>query len=262
MIKNKNLRNIYNRIYKKGEEKHYTSFIVKGGPTGEAIEVLKSLSSWKGKRVLDVGCGTGYFAYLAAKKGAKVLGIDFSESAIDSARKTYSLPNLEYKNLDISKIIGEYDVVVSVGTLEHMDNPFNALRRMKKHLNPKGKIIVTCPNWTNPRGYVLMTLKHLFNIPITLADLHYLTPLDFVRWAKKLKMDLSWRTFDRSWGHGEVMIKDFRRRLPLIFKSAKIRIPHKNIDSLINWLENNVLAFNNDLPHSGALGIYIFSSKK
>lgn len=60
------------------------------------------------------------------------------------------------------------------------------------------KIILTNPNWANLRGRILMTLQYPFDAPITLADLHYLTPVTHTKWAKKLKMDLKWKTFDRS----------------------------------------------------------------
>jgi len=82
-------------------------------------------------------------------------------------------------NLDVRKIVEKFDRIVSHGTLEHMDDPLSTLRFFKSHLNPKGQIIITTPNWTNLRGHILMTLWYLFNAPITLADLHYFTPRDF-----------------------------------------------------------------------------------
>ena len=55
---------------------------------------LKELS-WKNKKVLDVGCGTGLFAHSVAKAGAKnVLGIDFSLEAINLAKETHKHKNL------------------------------------------------------------------------------------------------------------------------------------------------------------------------
>ena len=128
-------------------------------------------------------------------------------------------------------------------------------------MKPKGKIIITTPNWTNPRGYVLMTLLHLFDAPITLADLHYLTPIDHEKWAKKLDMKIKWRTIEKSWGHGEVLIKDFKRRIPNVLSEAGLPKKEKNIASLIKWLENNVLKLDNSLPQSGAVGLYVYSKK-
>ena len=144
--------------------------------------------NWKGKKALDVGCGTGNFAFFAAKNGGKVYAIDYSKKAISEAQKKFAHKNLIFEQKDLRNIKDSYDVIVSNGTLEHMDNPLQVLRFFKKHLTTSGKIIITSPNWTNPRGYILLTLWFLFDAPITLADLHYFTPLDFVKFAKKLKI--------------------------------------------------------------------------
>jgi len=257
---NKELQKFYDKVYSKGEQKHFTSFVLKGTATSEVKEIIKE-NVWKGKKVLDVGCGTGFFSNSIAKLGANVTGIDFSQSAILIAKKMHSHPNLEFRQLDVSNINEKFDVIVSIGTLEHMDEPLEILKKMKKNLTPKGKIIITSPNWTNPRGYVLMTLLHLFDAPITLADLHYQTPKDFEKYAKKLNMKMKWRTFDKSWAHGEILIKDFQRRLPNVLKDTGFNVKPKKIESFITWLEENVSTFNNDLPHSGAIGLYTFSKK-
>ena len=258
MQKNKKLENFYDSVYKKGEEKHFTNLSLTGTTTEEIDSILKELN-WKSRKVIDVGCGTGLFAYKIAKKGAHVLGIDFSEEAISIAQKKFNHPNLKYKKMDTKKINEKYDVIVSIRTLEHMDNPFEILKLFKKHLNPKGKIIITSPNWTNPRGYVLMTLFHLFDAPITLADLHYQTPLDFIKYAKKLRMKLKWKTIDKSWAHGEILIQDFQKRLPNVLRDANLPNNPKNIKNLISWLKDNVLPLDNSLPQSGATGLYVFS---
>ena len=261
MINNKKLSKFYDKVYLKGEKKHYTKFVIEGTPTSEAEEVIKQLN-WKNKKVLEVGCGTGRFCYLIAKKGADVLGIDFSTKGIDIAKKTYQLSNLSFKTLDVAEIVGQYDVIVSIGTLEHMDNPLKTLRLLRTHLKPDGKIIITSPNWANVRGYVLITLQCLFRAPITLADLHYLTPVDFISWARKMNMNLKWKTFDRSWGHGELMLKDFERRIPRVLHDAKLPNYSENVNKLLKWLKQNVVSLDNSSEHSGAIGMYVFSIKK
>lgn len=258
MTKNKKLQNFYERVYKKGEEKHFTNLVVTGSVSEEPNEVLKEIN-WKSKKVLDVGCGTGFFAYSTAKKGAIIHGIDYSENAIKIAKTKFKHKNLTFESIDVKKISGKFDVIVSLGTLEHMDNPLSILKLFKKLLSPKGKIIITSPNWTNPRGYILITLWTLFNAPITLADLHYQTPIDFENYANKLNMKLKWRTIDKSWGNGKIMIDDLKKRMPNVLKDANLPRNKKNISHLINWLETNVASLDNSLPHSGATGLYIFS---
>jgi tRNA/tmRNA/rRNA uracil-C5-methylase (TrmA/RlmC/RlmD family) len=49
-----------------------------------------------GDRVLDVGCGTGTISLALAKRGAKTVGLDASESYLDGARRLRSHPNVTY----------------------------------------------------------------------------------------------------------------------------------------------------------------------
>ena len=260
MKNNEELAQFYNKVYVKGEKKHFT-IKRESASLSEIKEVLKQVS-WKGKKVLDVGCGTGLFAFNAAKKGAIVLGIDFSTEAIQIAQSQYVHKNLKFEATDVNKIKDKFDVIVSNGTLEHMDNPLKTLRLFKKHLTKNGCIITTSPNWSNPRGYMLMPLLFLFDAPITLADLHYFTPIDFENFSKKLEMYLSWKTFDNSWSHGDILIEDFKKRLPNVLHDSNLPNNKKKINLLIKWIQNNINKLNHDLPHSGATGLYKLSIKK
>ena len=261
MKENIKLKKIYDKAFLKGEEKHFTGKDeLKEDP--EFIQVLKG-QNWKNKIVLDVGCGTGKLDFLIVKKGAKSCkGVDYSSEAIKIAKSKYEHKNLSFENLDINKkFSGKYDIIVSIGTLEHQDNPFYTLKLFKKHLSNNGKIIITCPNWTNPRGYILMTLFRLFNAPITLADLHFFNPKNFEEFAKKLKMDLKWKTFDRSWGQGEKMVKDLEKRIPKVLQDINLPYSSKNLKNLISWLNNTVLPLESENKINGASAIYIFSKK-
>ena len=83
MKKNIGLKKIYNSTFQKKKRVRETD---------EFKEVLK-IVQWSGKKVLDVGCGTGELAFLISKKGAKVKGIDYSEEGIDIAKKKYRHSN-------------------------------------------------------------------------------------------------------------------------------------------------------------------------
>ena len=104
-----------------------------------------------------------------------------------------------------------------------------------------------------------MTLWFLFNAPITLADLHYLTPNDHLNMAKKLNMKIKWRTIEQSWGNGDVMIKDFQRRIPNVMRDMGIKIEQKQIKQFLKWLKTNVVSMDNSLPQNGAIGLYVYS---
>ena len=261
-MKNKDLAAFYDRVYKKGERKHYTSLRLSGDKAPPAKDAVLKEIAWRGKTVLDAGCGAGELAYLIAKKGAvHVFGIDFSSNAIQVAKTTYKAPNLEFIHTDIAefsnlKILTGFDIICSLGTLEHVDRPLDALRKFKRMLNPGGSIIITCPNWINPRGYMLFMLKYLFDAKITLADIHYFTPLEFDMFAKKLSMNLSWRTVEQEWGHGEKCIRDFERRLPNVFRDLPVKVDQKRISSFLSWLESHMAAYEKDSRHGGAVGLY------
>lgn len=254
-MKNKDLQEFYDRVYVRGERKHYSKLLLGDRITEEKMAILGAIY-WRGKAVLDVGCGTGELAYLVAKKGAKkVVGIDYSKAAIDVAKTSYQSSGLSYLCEDISKISGTFDVITVVGVLEHIDEPLKLLQKLKKMLAPKGSIIVTCPNWSNPRGYMLLALKDIFGAKITLADIHYLTPVEFEKWARLLKMSLSWKTLEHDWGHGKKLVKDFARRLPKVLKPLK-GISKSGTDNFIEWLDGHVEALEGELKHNGATGLY------
>lgn len=261
--KNKQLKNFYHKVYRRGERKHYTDLI--GKPKDWLTEEVRGALdeiSWRGRTVLDVGCGTGRAAYEVAKRGAKqVLGIDYAPSAIREAEARYRLPNLEFCCSDVKKMKGKYDVVVSLGTIEHMDKPLTVLKNLKRMVKPGGSLIVTSPNWTNPRGYMLQTLWLLFKAPITLADLHYLTPIEFEKWAKVLNMPLRWRTVDQDWAQGELLLKDFRRRIPNILRDTKLPRDKKRIRDFVNWIGAHVVALEEPTKYSGATGVYHFKKR-
>lgn len=77
---------------------------------GEWHELKKMLPDFKGKRVLDLGCGFGWHCIYAAEHGASsVIGIDLSERMLAEAKRKhrfrrYSIFNKELKSMSILKI--------------------------------------------------------------------------------------------------------------------------------------------------------------
>ncbi len=254
-MNNRELQEFYNRVYKKGERKHYSKFLLtKEGLTQEKRAILNT-TSWNRKRVLDIGCGTGELAYHIAQKAKYVCGIDYAPSAIKIAQKHYQRDNLTYLQSDVESLDEAFDVIVMAGVLEHIDEPFLLLKKLSHLLAPKGSIIVTCPNWSNMRGYILLALAMLFDARITLADIHYFTPVEFEAWARKLRMKLSWNSIEQEWGHGEKMIADFKKRLPKVLQDTQVKISPQKISRFIAWLSKHY-ALETNQKASGAVGIY------
>lgn len=67
------------------------------------LEIISKDIDVIGKRVLDVGCGTGILGIAALYKGAKyIMGIDIDPLAIENAKKNFKLNNIHNKNITFS----------------------------------------------------------------------------------------------------------------------------------------------------------------
>jgi SAM-dependent methyltransferase len=102
------------------------------------------LAELAGKRVLDVGCGTGRFSEIALQEGAEVVCIDMTR-AIDVARANLrGFRNVDFVQADIFSLPlkAEFDVVFSLGVLHHTPNPRLAFMQIVRLLRPGGVISV------------------------------------------------------------------------------------------------------------------------
>lgn len=112
------------------------------------------------KRVLDVACGEGYGTFLLRKNGASsVVGVDISAESIDRAKRSFGGDGVEYIASDVKDLenlfAGQcFDVVISVETVEHVENAPEFLRTLKRLVKPNGVIILSCPNdhWYYPEA--------------------------------------------------------------------------------------------------------------
>ena len=115
---------------------------------------------FRGKRVLDYGCGYGSLALnLAGDKGAAaVTGVEIDQARIDFARQALSneYPNLagavEFKLSE--EISGQqFDVVVSKDSFQHYNDPVSVLSQMVQLTVPGGLILIGFgPLWKSPYG--------------------------------------------------------------------------------------------------------------
>ena len=108
------------------------------------------------KKVLEIGCGTGYVSYyIAQKTGMQVIGSDLCRPFIEDAKEKYVLPNLSYETLDFNEaaasVHNKFDYIIGNGILHHLYyNLDKVLVTLKELLNPGGKIIFMEPNIYNP----------------------------------------------------------------------------------------------------------------
>lgn len=106
----------------------------------------------KNKKVLDIGTGYGDGAYYLLLKGAKeVMGIDYSKSAIEEARKKFHKKGLTFHIMDAlhPKLPKNYfDVVTAYEIIEHLpvEKYKNFLQSIKSVVSKKGVVLISTPN--------------------------------------------------------------------------------------------------------------------
>ena len=224
----------YEQVYQKGAYENYFTF--NSYWIWQAI--LDAVPDWREKDVLEVGCGQGELSALLSYAGAKsVAAIDYSETAVELASQRVSLPNVEFSCVDGYDATGTYDVVTLAGVLEHIDDPWKLLDKLiDTNLTENGTLVTVMPSFMNPRGYIWMTLQMLFDVPMSLSDLHNFSPTDIKKYASDKNLDVKISTFDADWGCGERLLLDYKKRLPNALKDAGLET--KNVDKLIAWLDD------------------------
>ena len=104
-----------------------------------------------GERALDVGTGTGHFAFDLARRGLKVTAVDTSEPMLEVARAkegTVTLIPADAGELPFAD--SSFDLVLSVTTLEFVSRPGRALSEMWRVTRPRGRLVVAVLNAWSP----------------------------------------------------------------------------------------------------------------
>jgi len=132
---------------------------------------LVDFDGYRGKRVLDVGCGAGTDLVRFAKGGALVSGVDISPSAVALARQNFSQQNLE---ADLREADGEhlpyadgtFDLVFAHGVVQYTPNSRALVEECRRVLKPGGDAIFQVYNrisWLN-------ALSKLMKVPLEHED--------------------------------------------------------------------------------------------
>ena len=112
---------------------------------GEWHELKKMLPDFRGKRVLDLGCGFGWHCRYAAENGAQsVLGIDISENMLQEARRRTEDPRVEYRKISLEEYEypeDSFDAVISSLALHYVESFEDICRKVYRCLKPGGEFV-------------------------------------------------------------------------------------------------------------------------
>jgi SAM-dependent methyltransferase len=103
----------------------------------------------QGKKVLDVGCGTGYGTSYLAESAVLAVGIDLSRQAIRYARRHYKNPQLRFLRMNAESLVfpeRSFDFIISTENFEHLGDHRANLREMSRVLTDAGMLLLATPD--------------------------------------------------------------------------------------------------------------------
>jgi ubiquinone/menaquinone biosynthesis C-methylase UbiE len=148
--------------------------------------MIDALSKERKGFLLDAPAGTGSLASRLKKMGHSVSCCDINPSL-------FLVQDIEIKRGDLNQSLpypsGSFDFITCIEGLEHLENPFNAIREFYRILKPGGKLFLSLPNYLNIERRLRFLITGLFSkmpSPERLGKdcfdnlwMHHLTPLTY-----------------------------------------------------------------------------------
>lgn len=108
---------------------------------------LDYLGVERGKKLLDISCGTGFLLLAASKKGLYTFGIDISEEAVKIAQNVSpdSFVSVS-KGEDLKFVDNTFDYITCIGALEHFLDMNKGLQEMKRVAKTEAIFCIMVPN--------------------------------------------------------------------------------------------------------------------
>ncbi|PCH92407.1 MAG: hypothetical protein COB85_08175 [Bacteroidetes bacterium] len=128
-------------------------------------ELLDKFEKYKHTgKILDVGCGIGYFLEQAKKRGWDVYGTEFTSDAVSicegkGIKMTKGALNIENYQLE------DFDVVTSFEVIEHLTNPIEEMDKFSHLLRKGGLLYVTTPNFNSVLRHLLKSNYNVISFP-------------------------------------------------------------------------------------------------
>lgn len=116
--------------------------------------IIEELNPQENEKIIDLGCGTGYYLFLLSSLPVKLnlTGFDYDKEALSEAKRT--LPkNIKFLSGDLHRMPfkdNSFDKAVISEVLEHLENDAKALKEIYRILKPGGTLVISVPSVNYP----------------------------------------------------------------------------------------------------------------
>ncbi len=132
----------------------------------ELLEVFEKYR--KTNKILDIGCGNGFFLETAKEQGWDVYGTEYSEKAIEIIQQK-GIKSIKGE-LNINDFNNDmFDVITSFEVIEHINNHIDEIKKIKTLLRVGGAFYITTPNFNSLSRYLLKEKWNIIGYPEHLA---------------------------------------------------------------------------------------------
>lgn len=119
------------------------------------IPGFAAFAQWKGKRVLEIGCGIGTDTMNFARAGAQVTAVDLTEKSLEIARqraKVFGLDDrIRFFQANAEELrshvpVEPYDLIYSFGVIHHTPHPDRVLEQLRAYTHPQTSLRIMVYN--------------------------------------------------------------------------------------------------------------------
>ena len=151
----------YNRRFRPGIIRHpVLDYFIRS-----KLDLIKKHYGTKPAKLLDIGCGTGFYFPLLARRAGRITAVDFSRAmAGEAARyaKKERLSNIRVLEMDFESLDlpdESFDVVLSLDVLHHIPDMTAAMKEIRRVLKKGGLFLAIEVNPYNPFALVHNLLR-------------------------------------------------------------------------------------------------------
>ena len=108
--------------------------------------IINQIGNIRGKKLLDIGSGSGYLLECAIEAGAECTGIETGEQRREWLQKRLAIPIMN-SNIEDMPAKMQFDIITMFDLIEHVLDPVKLMKSVCEHLTSSGIVVIFTPNF-------------------------------------------------------------------------------------------------------------------